>query len=242
MVCVSSLVGCGASLNGVLQSAPATIEQGVGAPLDVDASGGRELASQAAVSFTSATTPGNTAYKIGPQDVLEISVFKVPELGRNVQVADNGAINVPLLGELPAAGKTAQELERDLAKKYGVKYLQSPQVSVFVKEYNSQRVTIEGAVKKPGVYPLRGKTSLLQFIALAEGLDGMSDSTVVVFRNNGGKRFAAKFDVDEIRAGNASDPVMQQGDVIVVSTSQFKTAFNNVLKVLPAAGLFVALL
>jgi polysaccharide export outer membrane protein len=157
-------------------------------------------------------------------------------------VADNGAINVPLLGELPAAGKTAQELERDLAKKYGVKYLQSPQVSVFVKEYNSQRVTIEGAVKKPGVYPLRGKTSLLQFIALAEGLDGMSDSTVVVFRNNGGKRFAAKFDVDEIRAGNASDPVMQQGDVIVVSTSQFKTAFNNVLKVLPAAGLFVALL
>ena len=100
---------------------------------------------------------------------MDVSVFKVPELSKSVQVADTGTINLPLVGEVPAAGKTAQEVEQDLTKKLGAKYLQNPQVTVFVKEYNSQRVTIEGAVKKPGVYPVRGKTSLLQFIAMAEG-------------------------------------------------------------------------
>ena len=127
-------------------------------------------------------------------------MFKVPELSRSVQVADSGTINLPLVGEVPAAGKTAQELERDLTKKLGAKYLQSPQVTVFVKEYNSQRVTIEGAVKKPGVYPIRGKTSLLQFIATAEGLSDDAQSEVVVFRKATASACAGKFDVEEIRA------------------------------------------
>ena len=189
-----------------------------------------------AEAFTAVATPGNTAYKIGPQDVLEISVFKVPELSRSVQVADNGGINLPLVGEVPAAGKTAQDVERDLTKKLGAKYLQSPQVTVFVKEYNSQRVTIEGAVKKPGVYPIRGKTSLLQFIATAEGLSDDAQSEVVVFRQGDGKRVAGKFDVEEIRAGRAADPAMQQGDVIVVSSSAMKSAWQNFLKAVPAAA------
>lgn len=198
---------------------------------------------KAANTFTSAATPGNTAYKIGPQDVLEISVFKVPELSRSVQVADAGTVNLPLVGEVPAAGMTAREFERELTQKLGAKYLQSPQVTVYVKEYNSQRVTIEGAVNKPGVYPIRGKTSLLQFVAIAGGLSPASDSSnVVVFRNIGGKRSAAKFDMDEIRAGNASDPAMQKGDVIVVSESAIKAAFQNVLKAVPLTNVFVPFL
>ncbi len=199
-------------------------------------------AKNAAESFSSVTTPGSTAYKIGPLDVLEVSVFKVPELSRSVQVADSGTVNLPLVGEIEAAGRTAQDVERDLTSKLGAKYLQSPQVTVYVKEYNSQRVTVEGAVKKPGVYPIRGKTSLLQFVAMAEGLDPASDSTVVVFRGMDGKRSAAKFDIDEIRSGDAEDPAIQQGDVIVVNASAMKAAFQNVLKALPITNIFVPLL
>jgi polysaccharide export outer membrane protein len=192
--------------------------------------------SSAVESFTAVSTPGNTAYKIGPQDVLDISVFKVPELSKSVQVADSGTINLPLVGEVPAAGLTAQEVERNLTKKLGAKYLQSPQVTVFVKEYNSQRVTIEGAVKKPGVYPVRGKTSLLQFIAMAEGLDPAAQDEIVVFRQANGKRVAGKFDVEEIRAGRLQDPVIREGDVIVVSSSGMKAAWQNFLKAVPAAA------
>jgi polysaccharide export outer membrane protein len=115
-------------------------------------------------------------------------------------------------------------------------------VTVYVREYNSQRATVEGAVKKPGVYPIKGKTSLLQFIAMAEGLDQSSDSTAVVFRQANGKRTAGKFNIDAIRAGRANDPAIQQGDVIVVGASAIKAAFNNVLKILPVAGAFVPLL
>ena len=92
--------------------------------------------------------PTTAGYKIGAMDVLDISVFQVPELTKSVQVADTGTINLPLIGEVAVAGKTAQQVERDLTAKLGAKYLQNPQVTVYVKEYNSQQVTIQGADKK----------------------------------------------------------------------------------------------
>ena len=191
--------------------------------------------------FTSVATPGDQGYKIGPQDVLEFSVFKVPELGKNVQVADTGTINLPLVGEVRAAGRTASQLERDLEKQLGAKYLQKPQVTILVKEFNSQRITIEGSVKKPGVYPVRGRTTLLQYVALAEGLDPVADSTIVVFREVNGKRAVARFDINEIRAGNSKDPILQAGDIVVVSNSAMKESLNNVLKFLPLMTVFALL-
>jgi len=193
----------------------------------------------AADSLMSGSTPGNSAYKIGPLDVLEVAVFKVKDLESKVQVSEAGTINLPLVGEIPAAGRTAQQIERDLEARLGAKYLRSPQVTVYVKEYNSQRLTVEGAVKKPGVYPLKGKTTLLQCIAMAEGqATETASSTVIVFRQTGGERSVARFDVDDIRGGKAEDPIMRQGDVIVVDTSTAKVAFNNIVKVLPVATLF----
>jgi polysaccharide biosynthesis/export protein len=189
----------------------------------------------AAESFASAATPGSTAYKIGPQDILDISVFKVPELARNVQVADIGTINLPLLGEVPAAGKTARDVELDLKKRLG-KYLQSPQVTVQVREYNSQRVTVEGAVKSPGVHVLKGKTSLLQMVAISGGLGEASDATVVVFRNTEGKRYAARFEIDSIRKGDAEDPPILAGDVVVANSSALKAAWGDFMKTLPIAS------
>ena len=196
---------------------------------------------KAANGFIAASVPGNTAYKIGPQDVIEVSVFQVPELSRVVQVSDGGTVGLALVGEIQAAGRTAQEIERDLTKTLKAKYLQNPQVTVFVKEFNSQRITIEGAVKKTGVYPLRGKTSLLQAVSLAEGLDTLADTSVVVFRQSEQGRMGARFDLADIRAGRADDPLMQAGDVIVVGTSFWKEQFSNFTRILPLASIFALL-
>jgi len=201
----------------------------------------RVSARKAAQKLTSVSKPGSTAYKIGPQDVLDISVFKVAELSKTVQVSDTGTINLPLVGETPTAGKTAREIERDLTKKWGAKYLQSPQVTVFVKEYNSQRITVEGAVKKPGVFPIKGRMTLLQAIATAQGLDETSSSTVIVFREKQGKRAAAKFEITDIRNGNAVDPKLKAGDVVIVGKSAMKATFNTMLKVLRFTSVFALL-
>ena len=192
---------------------------------------------RAVLSATSMTDPKSTAYKIGPLDVLEVTVFKVPDLSKSVQVSDTGTINYPLVGELLAGGKTAREVERELTKAFAAKYLQNPQVTVFVKEYNSQRVTIEGAVKKPGVVPMVGGMSLLQAIAQAQGLEQTADSTVAVFRTVNGKRSAAKYNIEDIRQGKADDPPLQAGDVIIVPTSDVKEGVNTALKFLPLAAI-----
>src|SRR5690606_32406111 len=109
-------------------------------------------------------------YRIGAQDLLEVSVFGVKDLKQEVRVNSNGQISLPLIGGVMAGGKTIPELEQHIATKLQDGYLQNPQVSVFVKEFTSQQVTVSGTVKKPGIYPLTGKTSLLQALAMAEGL------------------------------------------------------------------------
>jgi polysaccharide biosynthesis/export protein len=168
-------------------------------------------------------------------DILEISVFKVPELSKTVQVADTGTINLPLVGDVQAAGKTASEIEKDLTRQLGAKYLKSPQVTVYVKEHNSQRVTIEGAVRKPGVYPIRGTLSLVQLIATAEGMDrDYYSKDITVFRTVDGNRKSLVYDIDAIREGKAQDPQLRQGDVVVVDTSATKSALQNALRIIPA--------
>lgn len=181
------------------------------------------------------------SYKIGPFDVVEVTVFKVPELSKVVQISEAGTVNYPLLGEVPAIGRTPRELEVSLAKALAAKYLQNPQVSVYVKEYNSQRVTMEGEVKKPGIYPMQGGATLLQAIALAGGVDAASDNTVLILRSDRGRRSAAKFELDDIRAGKSEDPKLRPGDVVVAGKSAIKEGFGTILKALPLASVFALL-
>jgi polysaccharide export outer membrane protein len=197
-------------------------------------------AAQTVESLAAVSTPNSRAYRIGPLDVLDISVFAAPDLSKTVEVNEYGMIDLPLLGDTQAAGKTARELQQDINSKLGTKYLQNPQTTVTVKEYNSNRVTVSGAVKNPGVFPYKGET-LLQFVTMAGGLAPEANSMVVVVREDNGKRSAAKFNVANIQNGNAEDPRMQSGDVIVADTSVMKKGLNNILKVLPLAG-FAALL
>lgn len=246
VACSSGLGGCsGSSLNNEfeLMQAEQKPASGLVTGTATAAPAGAVRMPQGAETITASATPGSTAYKIGPADVLDISVYKVPELARTVLVDDTGTINLPLLGDVKASGKTARELERELGSKLGAKYLQSPQVTVAIKEYNNQRVTVEGAVRTPGVHALKGTTSLLQLVAMSGGLDSAtSDSTVVIFRHTEGKRYAARFDVDQIRKGQAEDPPILPGDVIVANTSTVKAAWTDFMKALPIASFALLLL
>jgi polysaccharide export outer membrane protein len=228
-VCVAGLSGCGGSYSSNLENN--------GSFVPTAAAEHSAALAKAADKFTSTTTPGNSAYKIGPLDVLDVSVFQVPDLTRSVQVTDSGIIHYPLIGDVQASGKTARQLELDLTKKLAAKYLQSPQVTVFVKEYSSQRVTVEGSVRQTGTFPLKGQTTLIQMLAEAGDINNdVASGDIVIFRTIDGKRSAARFDFDAIQKGNAHDPELQPGDVVVVDTSPGKVFLDKVLHVLPIAS------
>ncbi|HQX92234.1 MAG TPA: polysaccharide biosynthesis/export family protein [Thermomonas sp.] len=183
---------------------------------------------------------GASDYRIGAQDLLEISVFGVQDLDKEVRVNSNGQISLPLIGGVMAGGRTIPELEQDLAGKYASGFLQNPQVSVFVKEYASQRITLEGAIVKPGIYPITGKTTLLQAIALSGGVDDkIADlGGIVLMRQIDGKRMAAVYDLRAVRRGKMEDPQVYGDDIIVVEASGSKSAYRRFIETMPALGVF----
>lgn len=227
LLVLALLAGCATSTSNSVRSGSAravTATTELGAPDSTSASG----------AYT-----GASEYRVGAQDLLEISVFQVNELNRTVRVNSNGQISLPLVGMVVAGGKTVQELEAEIAGRLNETYLQDPQVSVFVKEFTSQRVTLEGAVRKPGIYPVTGRTSLLQAIAQAEGVTELANlDGVVVFRTVEGQKMAAVFSLNQIRAGDAEDPQIFGDDIIVVDQSGAKTGLRNILQTVPIFNLF----
>lgn len=170
-------------------------------------------------------------YRIGTEDLLEIQVFGVDQLSRTVRVNSLGNVSLPLIGTIAVGGLTAQECERLIAGKLSERFLQDPQVGVFIKEYTNQRVTIEGAVEKPGIYPMRGQTTLLRALALAGGQGRMSDmQEVMIFRRDAdGGRSGQAYDVEKIRRGELDDPAVMNDDVVVVNRSPARAALRDSL-------------
>jgi len=204
---------------------------------NTEAADGRSNSGIVLAQFSSG---GGSEHLIGAQDLVEITVFNVPELSKSLQVANTGTINFPLLGEITVAGKTARQVEQDLTTRLGVEYLQNPQVTVYVKENNSRNITISGAVRKPGVYPLETRTSLLQAIAIAGDFNESAETTVLVLRGAGRGHSAAKFDIKAIQKGQMADPTLRAGDRVVVGESAIKKGFNTILKSMPLIGAFGA--
>ena len=129
-------------------------------------------------------------YRIGANDLLEISVYNAPDLNRNVRVSTNGTISLPLIGEVEASGLTSEELEARIEALLQQNYMTDPQVNVFVKEIQSHPVSIFGAVGRPGVYQIQGPESLIQVLSLAQGLaDNAGDKVIVM---HGGEIAEAK--------------------------------------------------
>ena len=178
-------------------------------------------------------------YRIGPSDLLEISVFQVPELSRTVRVNARGALTLPLVGQIQAGGLTGQQLEALLANKLRESYLQNPQVSVFIKEFVSQRVTVSGSVNKVGVFPISGKTTLMQAIAMAGGLDKLADEeNIKVFRDRNGTREVLDYNLAPIRKGEVEDPVLHTSDVIVVGKSGTRAVFKDITETIRDISVF----
>lgn len=174
-------------------------------------------------------SPGATEYRIGPQDMLDVNVSQLPDLTKTVQVDPSGKILMPLIGQVQASGRTPAQLSDDIAAELKKKYMKDPIVVVSVKEANGEKVTIDGAVSKPGVYPLAGPTTLLQAVALAQGPDPKlaNPKRVAIFRTVGGRRINAVYDLTQIRSGHAEDPAIYGNDVVVVDTSGTKSFMQN---------------
>ena len=174
--------------------------------------------------------PVEEDYRIGTQDLIEVQVLGIQDLRRESRVNAKGLIGLPLIGSVRVAGLTTAEAEALIGGLYRKEYLQNPEVSVFVKEFTRQQVTIEGAIGKPGVYPLKGPTTLLQLIANAGGGAALADlSEVVLFRMDEGERRAIKFDVTKIRSADAPDPLLRPEDLIVVSRSAARVVLRDSL-------------
>lgn len=179
-------------------------------------------------------------YLIGPTDVLKISVFQVPDLSFDqLRVDSSGNIQMPLIGTIHAEDLTPGQLSELLRTQLGARYLQNPQVSVTVVESASQKVTIDGDVTKPGVYEMRGRTTLIQAVAMAEGPTRTADLTsVAIFRMVDGQRMVAVFDLRAIRNGEMQDPVILGDDVVVVDRSRLNAAMREILSAVPALAIF----
>lgn len=108
-------------------------------------------------------------YKIGPEDLIEVSVFEVPELSRAVRVSAGGSISLPLIGTVRVAGLSPLEVEKILTELLRQTYIKNPQVTVFLREFRSDPVSIVGAVKMPGLYYIQTQKSLIEVLAMAQG-------------------------------------------------------------------------
>lgn len=189
-------------------------------------------------AFDAAAPP--TTYRIGANDILSVRVFQEPELSaEEVPVDEVGSINLPLIGEILAAGKTAGELSREIEGRLGERYLRQPQVVVAVATAAKRLVTVDGQVKMPGVYEIDRNYTLLSAIARAQStLPTAELDEIVIFRSLNGQRVGAIFNLDDIRKGRAPDPQVLSGDVVVVGFSSLKGVFRDILAAAPLFNVF----
>jgi polysaccharide export outer membrane protein len=225
-----TLAGCGAkSSDTAAQSSSQTI-----APATAVGGTQNNETTTSAIASVERSAPD---YGIGPGDVLQIAVFDVPNLSTSAQVGTDGAILFPLIGAVRVAGMTTSQAAHVLADKLGEKYLQSPQVSVLVAR-SAQRVSVNGAVEKPGVITLDGTLTLTQAVAEAGGTNNVADENRVhIARVRPDQTVKdSVFDLEAIKGGTARDPRLQSGDIVVVETSGTRQAFQTVLQIMPLIG------
>jgi polysaccharide export outer membrane protein len=157
-------------------------------------------------------------YRIGPEDILQVSVWKNEALSRTLTVRPDGKISLPLLGDVVATGHTTSELKDVLATQFA-EYMPLPEVSVIVVEVRSAKVSVLGEVPKPGRYDLRSDTTVLDVLALAGGLNQFaSRSRIVVLRPDSGKMKRIPFNYNKVvsAGGEAENFYLKPGDIVLV--------------------------
>jgi len=156
-------------------------------------------------------------FRIGPEDVLDVLVWKNAELSRTVPVRPDGMISLPLVNDLQAAGLTPTDLRRNITLRLA-EFIPSPEVSVMVREVHSVKVAVLGAVRMPGLFEVKSPATVLEMLARAQGLSEFADrGRIVVLRQNGGTTTRIPFNYRQVSEGSDQDNFsVLPGDVIVV--------------------------
>lgn len=171
---------------------------------------------------------------IGPLDTIQVYVFNIPDLDREMQVDASGRIAMPLAGTIDARGKTAEELARAIADALRARYVRNPEVTVNIRNSVSQVVTIDGAVTEPGLYPVTNQMTLTRVIASAKGFTEFAKTEeVVILRTVNDRKMAGLYDVSAIRRGAYGDPPVYANDVIIVGDSPQRRLFKDLVSLSP---------
>lgn len=171
---------------------------------------------------SSVPSPG-LDYRIGRQDLLDIRVFDLEELNRTVRVSEDGSISLPLIGRLEVAGLTRSEMENLVARLLEENFVRDAEVSVFVREYESKKVAVSGAVKNPTTYEMLGPKTLLEMISMAGGLSDNHGEEIVVFRREAdGSTVRNSVDLKGLvhEALPALNLAVEPGDIVYVPTAE----------------------
>jgi polysaccharide export outer membrane protein len=170
-------------------------------------------------------------YLIGPFDKLRIDAFEIPELQKDVQIDASGRLSFPLIGVVEASGLTPGELADLIESRLRGRFVKDPQVTVNLEETVSQVITVDGEVKKPGLYPVIGRMTLMRAVATAGGTGEFAKlSDVVIFRQVGAQQMAGIYNLKGIRRGNYKDPEVFANDVIIVGDSQTRRIFKDIIQ------------
>jgi len=196
-----------------------------------------------------AATPGGPTGQgevetVKPFDMLDINVLQLEALNRTVEVNSVGVIALPLAGDFNVAGKTTKQIAADIAERLGRHDLQSPEVTVTLKDPSQQTVslrdtarrgfTVEGSVVQPGVYAIYGPTTLLQGIAMAKGLDQYANEKhVTLFRDTQRRSGGEVYSLEAIRSGKIADPPIYPRDTIVVAISKSRRFVRDFAPIAP---------
>lgn len=181
---------------------------------------------------------------IGPLDTIQVDVFNVPALSREMQVDASGRIAMPLAGTMDARGRTAEELASAISAALRQRFVRNPEVIVNIKSSVSQVVTIDGQVNEPGLYPVTNQMTLMRVIASARGMSEFArQEEVVILRTVENRKMAGLYDVAAIRQGAYDDPPVYANDVIIVGDSPQRRLFRDFVSVSPLlAGPLIAIL
>ena len=215
-----SMIGLGAGIC-LLMVAGCADKRGGPIPYDVKTFGAPDAPT---------VVPLEQGYRIAPLDTLSVKVFKMPDLSGDYEVDLTGQIALPLIGSLRAVDLTTAELDDRLTAKLSEKYLQNPDISVGVKSSTRRNVTVDGAVSKVGTFSVNGPMTLIQAVAQAGGpTQDANPRRVAIFRQIGGQRQSAAFDLTAIRRGEALDPAVYAGDIVIVDGSSIKALQKRIL-------------
>jgi polysaccharide export outer membrane protein len=157
------------------------------------------------------------AFRIGPEDILDVQVWKNSDLSRIVPVRPDGMISLPLVNDIQAAGLTPTDLRQQITQRLA-EFVPSPEVSVIVREVHSVKVAVLGAVRMPGHYEVKSPATVLEMIARAQGLTEFADrGRIVVLRQNGTATTRIPFNYRKVAEGSEQDNFsVRPGDIIVV--------------------------